>query len=301
MIYDYIIIGAGPAGAVCARQLALNNKKCIILDKEISKDEKVCGGAVPFKCIELLRSVGIDLKLLIKRGAVPVSSFWIYKNGVKTEYPYNDGEHAIGLRRKILDDFLIEQARQAGAEVAWGCNIRQIRQKDDLFYTLDYIGRKIIIAAGARGFYSKEYADIYKKQTFGISAQINGKSILDTDKFYFWYPQGDDEYFWCFPVGEDIWNIGVWSKNSPVHMMKKYQQGLERYILPVFSEFQYLRRPRAAFLGNVNLQSTVKVDCSVVGDFGGFNNYRTGEGIFNAILSAIDTADKLIRESTRTV
>ena len=58
IIYDVIIVGAGPAGAQTALTLSQNNHKCLILDQhEIKKEEngqwrdKVCGGALTTKVV----------------------------------------------------------------------------------------------------------------------------------------------------------------------------------------------------------------------------------------------------------
>ena len=44
MIYDIIVIGAGPAGSTFAREVSKSNKKALVIDNENIKNKKPCGG-----------------------------------------------------------------------------------------------------------------------------------------------------------------------------------------------------------------------------------------------------------------
>jgi len=44
MIYDIIVVGAGPAGSTFAREVAKSNKKILVIDNENIKNKKPCGG-----------------------------------------------------------------------------------------------------------------------------------------------------------------------------------------------------------------------------------------------------------------
>ncbi len=44
MIYDIIVIGAGPAGSTFAREASKSNKKILVIDNENIKNKKPCGG-----------------------------------------------------------------------------------------------------------------------------------------------------------------------------------------------------------------------------------------------------------------
>ena len=44
MIYDIIVIGAGPAGSTFARETAKSKKKILVIDNENINNKKPCGG-----------------------------------------------------------------------------------------------------------------------------------------------------------------------------------------------------------------------------------------------------------------
>jgi 2-polyprenyl-6-methoxyphenol hydroxylase-like FAD-dependent oxidoreductase len=59
IIWDAIVIGAGPAGALAARQLALVGLQTLLLDAKQFPREKVCGGYLNSRALEVLRQAGL--------------------------------------------------------------------------------------------------------------------------------------------------------------------------------------------------------------------------------------------------
>src|SRR5688572_33495727 len=45
-MWDAVVIGAGPAGSVAARQLALQGKRVLLVEKDKLPRDKVCGGCL---------------------------------------------------------------------------------------------------------------------------------------------------------------------------------------------------------------------------------------------------------------
>ena len=43
-MYDYIIVGSGVAGAVCAYELSRIGYSCLAIEKNAKDYEKICGG-----------------------------------------------------------------------------------------------------------------------------------------------------------------------------------------------------------------------------------------------------------------
>src|ERR1700733_11058975 len=55
--WDVAVIGAGPTGALAARQLALRGLRTLLLDRSSFPREKVCGGCISCLGRRLLESV----------------------------------------------------------------------------------------------------------------------------------------------------------------------------------------------------------------------------------------------------
>src|SRR6195952_4505137 len=60
-LYDAAIIGGGLAGLALAIQLAKENFKVIIIEKETYPFHKVCGEYISFECWNFLESLGYPL------------------------------------------------------------------------------------------------------------------------------------------------------------------------------------------------------------------------------------------------
>ena len=99
MIYDAIIIGGGPSGAVSAFCLQQTGRKCLILEKKTHIAEKTCGGFLSSGGIKALQSIGLDVKELLDMGAVPIHKFIYTRNGEKQIHPYASREYGLGDRK----------------------------------------------------------------------------------------------------------------------------------------------------------------------------------------------------------
>ena len=295
IIYDYIIAGSGIAGNVCAYELSRNNKSCLILEKENTRKEKVCGGGVPSEALDLLRMIDIDVDSFVQQNDVSK----IYGDtfnfiDTKLEHEYTSYNYSLGTKREIFDEFLLRQALKVGASIKYGQQVKSIKTSNGLFIVNGYKCRKFVSAIGARGFDNK----IPKEQSVGISAQIRGESDLKDDRFYFWYyEKTKDKYFWIFPIGNMLWNIGIWYRHPNKNMRKEYELCIHRILNNHFKDgFIYEICPKGEFLGNVNQISTI-TNWYGIGDFVGTNNIKNGGGIFYAIESAINFARDEIKFS----
>ena len=79
-------------------------------------------------------------------------------------------------------------------------------------------------------------------------------------------------------------------------MKQKFFELKEKYIGGNFEEYETLRAPIGALCGNVNLLSYMQFPCFGAGDFSGTNRYESGEGLYHALVSARETAQKVINK-----
>ncbi|HEX6962220.1 MAG TPA: FAD-dependent monooxygenase, partial [Lacipirellula sp.] len=111
--WDAVVIGAGPAGAVAARQLALQGKRVLLVDKNRLPRDKVCGGCLGGAALDVLHSMGLSHVPAIC-GAVPLHTFALASDGVAARLPI--GRRA-AISRRTLDAALVEEAAHAGVVV----------------------------------------------------------------------------------------------------------------------------------------------------------------------------------------
>lgn len=279
VIYDYTIIGSGVAGNICAYELAKQGKKCLILEKNKERIEKVCGGGISYFVLDQLEQIGMKTEKLLSLECKRIygDRFWI-GNYVK-EHEYG-GKFSIGIRRKLLDDFLMTEALEIGCDIEFSENVREIRSSNGLYDINGHLSKKYVCAAGATGFRRQP------GQSIGISGLLRGEIDLPDNRFYFWYAaETRDEYFWAFPVGVRLWNVGLWYKVPQNGLKQGFQRGIEKYIYPVVKNgYDWLKKPQSGFLGTVDLR---KGEIIGIGDFAGTCSVKNGGGIHYAIESAI--------------
>ena len=67
--WDVLVLGAGPAGAAAARQLARRGHRVLIVEKARLPRAKVCGGCLSGGALDVLQMIGLG-DLPIRCGGV---------------------------------------------------------------------------------------------------------------------------------------------------------------------------------------------------------------------------------------
>jgi flavin-dependent dehydrogenase len=137
MTYDVAIIGAGPAGSIAAIALARNGKRVLLVDRAHFPREKVCGGCLSARALNVLRvTLGDEgnSSALHSQGyahssspGIPTKSVTFVRHSGRHVSCAIDGEARL-VKRPEFDAWLAERAREKGAEVVFGRAARPVRQ-----------------------------------------------------------------------------------------------------------------------------------------------------------------------------
>ncbi|NND98837.1 MAG: NAD(P)/FAD-dependent oxidoreductase [Pirellulaceae bacterium] len=111
--WDVIVAGAGPAGSVAARQLALRGVAVLLVDKAEFPRRKVCGCYLSGSALATLQSIGLG-NLCHQSGAPCVTRVRIGTQGRTVCLTLPAGA---ALSRETLDTALAKSAVDAGAEL----------------------------------------------------------------------------------------------------------------------------------------------------------------------------------------
>lgn len=289
MMYDYIIAGSGPAGASAAYYLSLGGAKCIMLESQQQRKEKICGGLLTWSGIELLKKMKLDVSELTAMGGKIIHHFILIRDGISEVHSYKNNEFALGIQRIHFDNWLVEHAVMCGAKIKYNSRVHNYFINGDICEINGCKGKNIIFACGARGLVFPSQKLIVRKQSFGISAHIIGTSELRDDSVYFWYLNDNRDYFWAIPICDDRWNIGIWFEKPTFPMsLSIFEYYKKEYIDAVFGKYCYAVPPRGAFCGNTDLSVSLPNKCFGLGDFAGNNICTSGEGLRYAIESAFE-------------
>lgn len=110
-VWDALVVGAGPAGATAARQMASRGAAVLLVDKASFPRPKICGCCLNAAALGTLREIGLG-DLPKRLGARPVWELKLAVGGRRASIPLPEGS---ALSRERLDAALVDEAIRAGA------------------------------------------------------------------------------------------------------------------------------------------------------------------------------------------
>jgi menaquinone-9 beta-reductase len=127
MIYDAVVVGAGPAGAAAAIALARRGRSVVVVDKATFPRDKCCGDGLTTGALRELELLGFS------PATVPswqvVNSAWVRSpRGFEVEFPFphDNGIFGAVAPRIELDNALVDLVRSHAVELREGVGIRAI-------------------------------------------------------------------------------------------------------------------------------------------------------------------------------
>lgn len=110
--WDVLIIGAGPSGALAARQLAIEGARVLLVDRANFPRRKVCGCCLNGAALRILHEVGLG-HIERAAGSAVVNHFRMGSRGRQVTLPIHTG---IAVSREFLDSMLVQAAVDSGAD-----------------------------------------------------------------------------------------------------------------------------------------------------------------------------------------
>jgi geranylgeranyl reductase family protein len=275
--FDVAIVGAGPAGSTAAHCLASAGARVLLVDRATFPRDKPCGGGVtgraarllPFAIDPVVEDVidTIDCRLHYRRRFVR-----------KARMPV-----ALMTQRRRLDHFLLRKAEEVGADVREGVKVADVHSTGLTVDGAEISARIVIGADGCNGTSARALGlggeivhGVGLEANFPLASRYAGTMVLELAVV----PGG---YGWIFPKGDHV-NVGVGGNASEGPRLRAHLRRLchEHGIDPESAaETRGYRLPMRS-----PTSSLARGTAAVIGDAAGLLDPFSGDGIYEAFLSA---------------
>jgi len=241
-LWDVVVVGAGPAGAVAATHLAANRHRVLLLDRKKFPHEKVCGDGLLPDALRCLDAIGVGEKVRAA-GHSSITSVLVSPSLNEVEIP---GEY-LTIKRSLLDMIVAQKAVESGAVFAHG-EVQQLAIKPDglVSVMIEGIDKEFqaqigIIATGAdlRLLHKLNWSTRKKPSGVALRCYVHSSMALDrlVIAFYRHDPFTVPGYGWIFPMQDHEYNVGfgIFSPDSvlkhTINLKKKFKLFVESFPL----------------------------------------------------------------------
>ncbi len=227
MIYDVLVVGAGPAGAAAARAAALTGASTLLVEREPIPRYKRCGGGLIGASQQAVREAGIDLVGLVRDDVGRVS----FTHDGRRPFQRKARPFLPMVLRSELDAALTELAVAAGAQLRTGIVVQGYAEEAGVVTVTTRSGQlqaRSVVAADGSGSRAAAYVGVRCEQVdLGMEAELpapddrwQGHVLLD------WGPV-PGSYGWVFPKGDSL-TVGVIGNRAQGDQVRGYYRDFLR-------------------------------------------------------------------------
>jgi geranylgeranyl reductase family protein len=212
-LWDVVIVGAGPAGAIAAAHLAASHHRVLLLDRKKFPREKICGDGLLPDALRCLDAIGVG-EIVRAAGHKISASILISPSLNAVEIP---GEY-LTLKRSLLDMIVAQKAVDIGAVFACG-NVKQltVEPDDQVSFAIKgsekrFRARIGIVATGVNTRLLRKMNWAARKKPSGVGLRCYVRSSLTLDELVVSFIRHDrftiSGYGWIFPMQDHEYNVG---------------------------------------------------------------------------------------------
>src|SRR5215468_9831755 len=130
-MFDVIIAGCGPTGAMLAAELRLHDVRVLVLEKETEPASFAHIVGLHIRSIELMAMRGLLDRMLERGRRRPAGGFFAAINKPAPERLDSAHAYMLGIPQPVLDQLLEAHAIELGAQVRRGCAVADFEQDDE--------------------------------------------------------------------------------------------------------------------------------------------------------------------------
>jgi digeranylgeranylglycerophospholipid reductase len=291
--FDIIVVGAGPAGSMAARYAAQQGVSVLVLEK----DRDV---GYPVRCGEAVSKAGVEEFIYSDerwiRAHITKFSF-IAPNDTEVSLQFGADQEGYVLERRIFDYELAKSAVNEGAQILTRTYVNGLLFNNGKVTGVKYehmgeqkeLNAKIVIAADGVESRVGRWAGLKTHIDFRdmeCCTQITASNIPvnnDTLYFYFGSEVAPEGYFWIFPKGENIANIGL-GISGLIGRKRSAQSFLNSFMKKHYPEASILTTIAGGVPSTITLDKISAPGIALVGDAARQVNPLSGGGIASGMI-----------------
>ncbi|WP_434565211.1 NAD(P)/FAD-dependent oxidoreductase [Thermoanaerobacterium thermosaccharolyticum] len=284
-MYDVIIVGGGPAGSTLARKLSVQGLKVLLIEKHTIPRYKACGGGITPRCYKLL---DLDISEYIEDITYKID--FKFPND-KTTVLETEKPIIYQVDRTKFDKYLIDKANESGCEIHDGETVFDFYNNDKEVVVMtdkgEYETRILVGADGINSTVAYKANLLNGKKGIALESEIyvdnsdierlNGEVVVDFNAIKYGYG-------WVFPK-KDRLSIGVGTfLNKASEIKKSLSKMIDENVVGDIEERKIYGHQLSFPDGRNGTFNTDKI--MLIGDATRLADPFTGEGIYNALLTA---------------
>lgn len=272
--YDAIIIGAGPAGLMAARELTKTCKNFVIVEAKRQV-------GYPLRCGEITRKEGF-FELFDR-----MDYSFIQNSITRASFQVKNTKKQIDINFLMLDKPTFQQwlAEPVRDNLMLNTRVLEINKREDYLQTITDNGtfqaKLVILANGTNYEFQKKCGLI--KDNIELVPCIGGffkNETLNSDTAHFYYDEALHIALWAFPKGSDIFNagVGVMSKKATkrLNLIKAFERTMHQFGIGFEGEHSF----GGSYVTSGPIDRTYSDHLIVCGDSAGQTFAGIGEGIY---------------------
>ncbi len=294
---DVLIVGGGPAGLATAIACRRRGLAVRVVERARPPIDKPCGEGLMPDGVRALAEIGVTLPAGAGR---PFRGIRYAGDGVavRADFP---GVRGLAVRRHRLHSALVDGAREAGVDLAWGTPVRGLTadgapgvgiETDDGALR----GRWLVGADGLHSRirrWSRLDAPSGRTPRFGVRRHYRARPWSDDVEVY--WAESCEAYVWG-AADEEVGVAMLWSgeKADFDTLLARFPELIAR-----LGDAPKTSQDRGAAGFDQRVRSVCRGPVALVGDAAGYRDAITGEGLALAFRQALALADCLADGSLR--
>ncbi|MBE3143023.1 MAG: geranylgeranyl reductase family protein [Planctomycetes bacterium] len=294
LVYDVIVVGAGPAGAILAYLLVSSGLRVLLLEKAALPRYKTCGGGLTFKAIQCLPfDIRSTVEIEASGGIVSYGGQQLLRTEVRQPFAWL-------VMRDRFDHFLVKRAVQAGMQLLDGARVTGIEQGAHHIQVRTQRGvfcSSLLVGADGVNSIVASLAGLLLQREVGIAIEAEvavPEAAIESQGSYATFDFGalPGGYGWVFPKRDHL-SVGLFQahRGKAVGLRAALNQFIASQ--PVLKTQQQICIHGHCIPLGGRKASLDRGRVILVGDAANLADPWLGEGIYYAILSAKIAAEEI--------